>query len=261
MSIAFDHTIYLVSDANGLDRAVARFEALGFAVTTRLDSDRESAATAQKLVCFDDGSYIEILAIRDAAARTRHRFAGFLPKGDGWVDYSLVTDKLDDYRGTLGAANVPMSGLHEHTRKLENGKPWGVRLFLAGIGAGHPALPFLLEDTVGRDLRVPRDRTVHPNGATGTAGVTVAVSTLSSVTAQCAALFGAGTPFDDRSAGFRFHAGSQWIDVREAPPGPSPLSDHVARRGEGLVSVTFTRGGDVKDREFSLDSDDIATPK
>jgi hypothetical protein len=247
MSIAFDHTIYLVADADGLDGAVARFERLGFAITARLDSDRENAATAQRLVCFDDGSYIEILAIRDAAARARHRFANFLAKGDGWVDYSLVTDRLDDFRHRLGAANIPVSGVHEHTRKLENGKPWGVRLFLAGIGAGHPALPFFLEDTVGRDLRVPRNHTRHPNGVTGTAGVTVGVSGLSSVASQCTILFGEGAPLRDRaagvSAGLRFHAGSQWIDLIEAAT-------------EGLVSVTFSRAGDAAG--FSLNSAEIA---
>jgi hypothetical protein len=255
MPLRFDHTIFLAADANGLDIAAARFAARGFTVTTRPDRDRDTAPTAQKLVCFDDGSYIEILAIRDAAARTRHRFASLLGKRDGWADYSLVTDDLEADRGRLLSANLPVSGPHEHARELDGGERWGVRLILAGIGAGYPALPFLLQDTAGRDLRIPRGNTHHANGAVGTAGVMLAVRDLAVVEPQFTILFGEGKrspqPPAGASRGLRFHMDRQWIEVVEVASGTSPLANHIEQRGEGLVSVTFasTQGGD-----FSLDA-------
>jgi hypothetical protein len=243
MSVGFDHTIFLAADPDGLDAAAARFAAAGFTLTTRPDRDRATSATAQTLVCFGDGSYVEILAIRDAAARAKHRFRSFLSKGDGWVDYSMVTDSIDFFRDRLMKAGLPVNGPFEHAREREDGRQWGVRLILAGIGAGHSALPFFLQDTIGRDLRIPPDHTRHANGATGIAGVSVAVRDLAAVALQFAVLFGEGAPSRVLPAGaakgLRFSCGRQWIDVVELAPRSSALSDLVAERGDGLVSVTF----------------------
>src|SRR5882724_108479 len=188
-----DHTVFLVADPARFDAVIRRFAEAGFSITERDDAGKETAPTAQKLVCFGDGSYIEILTIRDAAARAKHRFAPLLPLGDGWADYSLWTDGLDAERARLAAAGLPLSGPHGHSKTLRDGRPWGVRLMLAGIGAGGlSALPFLLEDTVGRDLRVPQVQSVHPNGVTGTAGVAVVVKSLPEAQPQFAALLYAG---------------------------------------------------------------------
>ena len=68
-----DHTIFLVPDPSELDSVADQFAAAGFLITERDDLGKETAATLQKLICFADGSYIEILTIRDEAARARHR--------------------------------------------------------------------------------------------------------------------------------------------------------------------------------------------
>jgi glyoxalase-like protein len=218
-----DHTIFLVPDPDQLDVVTAAFEAVGFLITDRDDRDKDKAPTAQRLICFADGSYIEILTIRDAAARARHRFANLLSRGNGWADYSIWTDSLGQDRQRLVAAGLPVSGPHEHKRELSDGRPWGVRLILAGIGAGLPALPFLLEDTNGRELRIPSNRTHHPNGITGTAGVTVAVRSLAEASPQFAAMFGPGS--------HRYVFGSQWVELVES------------EGSEGLASVTFRKPG------------------
>jgi catechol 2,3-dioxygenase-like lactoylglutathione lyase family enzyme len=225
-----DHTIFLVPDPAELDAVTDRFSAAGFLITERDDSGRETATTFQKLICFADGSYIEILTIRNEAARVRHRFAPFLSRGNGWADYSIDCAGLDADRARLAAAGLPVGGPHEHTRALRDGRPWGVRLILLGIGAGFPALPFLLEDTVGRDLRIPMARTQHPNGITGTAGVTVAVRSLASAKPQFDAVFGAGANLGN---GLRYKFASQWVDV---------VQGDVATR-EGVSSVTLLKPG------------------
>ncbi|MFO0992904.1 MAG: VOC family protein [Hyphomicrobiales bacterium] len=225
-----DHTIFLVPDPAELDSVAEKFAAAGFLITERDDLGRETAATFQKLICFADGSYIEILTIRDEAARARHRFAHLLPLGHCWADYSIDCVGLDEDRARIVAAGLPVGGPHEHQRTLRDGRPWGVRLILLGIGAGFPALPFLLEDTVGRDLRIPMVHTQHPNGITGTAGVTVAVKSLVTAKPQFDVVFGAGTTIGD---GLRYTLGAQWVDIIEG---------NAAAR-EGVASVTLLKPG------------------
>ena len=236
-----DHTIFLVPDPSELDTVADRFAAAGFLITERDDLGKETAATLQKLICFADGSYIEILTIRDGAARMRHRFAQLLERGNGWADYSIDCIGLDEDRAHVIAAGLPVGGPHEHQRSLRDGRPWGVRLILLGIGAGFPALPFLLEDTVGRDLRIPRTHTQHPNGVTGTAGVTVGVKSPATAKPQFDVVFGIGTSTNE---GLRYALGSQWVDVVETDTG--------AR--EGVLSVTLLKrdAGELRSLDHAL---------
>lgn len=236
MSLAHDHTIYLVPDPARLDAVCDRFRAAGFTVTEREDAGKESSPTAQRLICFEDGSYIEILTIRDPEARQRHRFSNLLTRGEGWADYSLVTDDLDGLAARLEAAGLPLSGPHAHARKLRDGRPWGVRLVLAGIGAGTPALPFVLEDTAGRELRIPRHATRHDNGIVGTAGVSVAAGEARSLASGLAAIGAAALP---AAAGVsRFALSRGWIEAAEPAAG----------NREGMVSATFLKPGSVPGR-------------
>ena len=234
-----DHTIFLVPDPAELDAVADRFSAAGFLITERDDLGRETAATFQKLICFADGSYIEILTIRDEAARARHRFVPLLPLGNGWADYSIDCVGLDEDRARIAAAGLPVGGPHEHQRSLRDGRPWGVRLILLGIGAGFPALPFLLEDAVGRDLRIPMERTQHSNGVTGTAGVTVVVKSLAMAKPQFDVVFGAGA---SKGENLRYTLGAQWVDVIE--------SAHAAR--EGVSSVTLVKPGAGASRPLDI---------
>lgn len=234
--LGYDHAIYLVAEPGGLETAARRFEELGFTITDRDDEGKESAATAQKLVCFEDGSYIEILSIRDPQARSRHRFAPFFVRGDGWVDTSVHTNDLAGARERLTAAGLPFSGPHAHARRLRSGEPWGVSLILPGIGAGHPALPFVIEDTEGRDLRIPRHGTHQPNGVTGTAGVSVSVRDLDAVRPGFEALFGpavpVAAPLQDCARALRYAVARQWLDVLERP-----------EADEGMISLALMRPG------------------
>jgi hypothetical protein len=236
MILGYDHAIFLVTAPDGLDAAARRFGELGFTITDRDDEGKDSAATAQKLICFEDGSYIELLAIRDPQARSRHRFAPFFEKGDGWADTSVHTDDLAGVQARLAAANLPVSGPHQHARRLRSGEPWGVALILPGIGAGHPALPFVIEDIEGRDLRIPRHGTHHANGVTGTVGVSTSVHDLEAARSGFEALFGqpiaAGTRLHDCVRSLRYAVGPHWLDVLERPDA-----------GEGMISLALKRPG------------------
>ncbi len=242
MTFSHDHAIFLVSDPSRLDSVCAAFETAGFLITDRDDMDRESGKTRQRLICFTDGSYIEILTIKDPALRQQHRYAPLLEKGDGWVDYSLVTDDLASAEAACAKAGLPINGPHQHARKLASGSPWGVSLFFAGIGTGHPAMPMVLQDTMGRDLRIPGERTDHPNGATGILGTTLVVRDPKEGAARLSALLGPGAETagaDGASSGSRFHVKDAWVDI-VGPGGPqSTTATRLAEWGEGLASVSL----------------------
>ncbi len=236
MILGYDHAIYLAAAPDGLDAAAQRFADMGFAITERDDVGKETAATAQKLICFADGSYIEILAIRDAEARRCHRFSYLLSKGDGWADTSVFTDDLAGVHAGLQAAALPFTGPHGHERRLRSGEPWGVKLILTGIGAGNPALPFVIEDVQGRELRIPCFDTTHPNGVTGTAGATVSVRDLDTAARGFDVLLGPATrplhPLHKATRCLRYRVGPQWLNVIERP-----------RQAEGVVSLALARPG------------------
>ena len=107
-------------------------------------------------------------------------------------------------------------------------------LVLPGIGAGHPALPFVIEDTEGRQLRIPRHPTRHANGATGTAGVSVSVRDLDAARPGFDTLFGpaiaAEAPLHEAERVARYAVGPHWLDVLERPDAD-----------EGMLSLALKR--------------------
>jgi hypothetical protein len=247
MILGLDHLIYWVQDPGDMARTCSAFEDAGFVLTDRDDAGRDSAPTQQRLICFQDGSYIEILTVRDAAARRAHRLEPLGRQGNGWADYSLLTDDLDGDQTRMRRAGFPVSDTRFHEKKLVDGRPWGVRLINIGIGTGHPALPFVLQDTAGHDLRIPRDNTQHPNGAQGTRGVRLIVRDLAPAVASLSALLGAseraGDPPPGAGEGRRFRVRDQWVDVFAPQADAADLDRHLERRGDSILSVVFSGPG------------------
>lgn len=216
MFLGHDHTIYLVPDADNLDSVCQAFSGAGFLLTERDDTGRDSAPSMQRLISFEDGSYIEILAFRTAQARQMHRFSAQMNQGAGWADYVLQTDNLEADICLQHAAGFPVLGPNLNEKTLMNGRSWCVKLALIGIGAGYPALPLLLEDTFGRELRIPQHATTHPNGITGTLGVTLSIDNMDEARKQFMPLFGAGAAvpsirYENRR---RYVFGQErWVDI------------------------------------------------
>lgn len=242
--LRFDHLIFWVETPERLQKVCRAFEAAGFSITDRADAGRATAATAQRLVCFADGSYAEILTLRDPLARKNHRLAQFGAQGDGWADYSLLTDDLESWIARLRKAGLPFDGPKSHEKQLEDGRPWGVRLINPGRAPGHVAAPFILEDTVGPELRIPRENAAHANGATGLLGVRLLVEDLSAADCTLGVLFGAASAVPElppgAAAGHRYPVAKGWVDVFEPTPGAGPLAQMLRTRGEGLFSAVFS---------------------
>ncbi|MBN9306731.1 MAG: hypothetical protein BGO82_13990 [Devosia sp. 67-54] len=226
----FDHLIFVVDD---LAAAAARFAGLGFAITER--ADREAGPTENRLICFADGSYIELVRFRDPALLRTHRFA---PVADGgWADYVLRIDDLTAAHAAITDDGQPTSPIRKVQKTLADGGSWEVWLSHFGRGVGDPAMPMLAEDRTAHNLRVPDTQVVHPNGATGIAGVRIAVDDLAASSARLCAVL-SPVPAAGAGGGQRFATAAGWVELLQPAPGTAEAA-RLQTVGPGIIDVTL----------------------
>ncbi|WGX95827.1 VOC family protein [Nocardioides sp. L-11A] len=168
MITTFDHVIVLARD---IEECARSFAAAGFAVTHREDEGGHIAE--HRLVCFPDGSYLELYAFdRDNDQARAHRWFPYDELGEGFCDYSVSTADLRGVVAAATAAGVANSGFAEGGKKRVDGEEWVLRMTMLGLGVAGPELPFVLEDVTPRGVRVS-GTAGHDNGATGIRAVTV----------------------------------------------------------------------------------------
>ncbi|MEF2073760.1 VOC family protein [Consotaella aegiceratis] len=227
MLLGFDHLIFLVED---LADGAARFERLGFSISERHDA--EASPTENRLVCFADGSYIEIVRFRDPAQLARHRFAPLAETG-GWADYVVRTEGLQGLCEAVAAAGLATSPPRTVTKPLIDGERWSVILCHLGRGVGGAFMPMLAEDLTDHHLRVPDERIAHANGARRIVGVRLAAEDTALAGAQLASVFGAPPRVVDGLD--RFDFAGRWVEVTPT------ATDQSRAASEGILSVAIER--------------------
>jgi hypothetical protein len=233
-----DHVVIAVRD---LATASVNYAGLGFTVTP--GGEHTGGATHNALIAFADGAYFELIAFKEPDRPQDHRWWPLLAKGEGLVDFALLSADLMREAARLNAA-----GLGAAPRDGGRLRPDGQRISWRSVDLrSSPAtrLPFLIEDLTPRNLRVPDGAaTVHPNGVAGVAGVIVVVGDLAGSAPAFAALLenaGAEAPssVEGAASARHFQLGSQWIELVQPSPG-TDLADHLAARGEGPYAVLLT---------------------
>jgi catechol 2,3-dioxygenase-like lactoylglutathione lyase family enzyme len=233
-----DHLIALVND---IDKAAADYAALGFTILERNDSQHGSAA--YRFVCLDDGSYILITAFTDPEALKKHRLGPVLAAGEGWGDYSFTVDSVEVLGKQLETMGSKIAAPVDVGNTLADGSKWGLKLMMTGRGTGgDDALPFVVEDVIGREYRIPA-AVPHENGATGIARMVISsqtpeqtarvLATQMGLSAQAAATYEGRATFEIVDAGYT-------VTVFE-DDAKSPLG----RKGGGLYAVEL-RGPEAK---------------
>jgi hypothetical protein len=236
-----DHIVIAVRD---LATASADYAAAGFTVTP--GGEHAGGATHNALISFGDGAYFELIAFKNPDQPQEHRWWSLLSKGEGLVDFALLSDDLARESARLSAAGLS-ANLRDGGRLRPDGQRIAWRSF--SLESTPPArLPFVIEDVTARNLRVPDGAaTSHPLGVTGVAGVVVAVSDLAqSAPAFATLLDNDGTEtspsIDGAAAARRFPLGTQWIELVQ-PTSGSALAQHISTRGDGPYEIVLTGTG------------------
>ena len=155
-----DHVVYVAHD---LAAAVQDHRRRGFTVTP--GGEHVGGVTHNALVCFADGSYLELVAFR--RPDPTHRWWRHAARG-GFADFAVLSDDLAQDLSELSDLIVREAAEGGRTR------PDGVSLRWRAAFLRAP-LPFLIEDLTSRDLRVPGGAAAHhSNGVTGVASLIVA---------------------------------------------------------------------------------------
>lgn len=156
-----DHVIVLVND---IDAAARAYETLGFTVQTRADAEVHGAY--YRCITLADGSYILLTQFISEEVIAKHRLGPDLAEGEGFADWSFTVADVEATRADLAAAGGKTCGPVTVSNVLADGSPWGLKLLMTGKGTeGDDALPFVVEDTHGREFRIPGYKP-HANGVT-----------------------------------------------------------------------------------------------
>jgi catechol 2,3-dioxygenase-like lactoylglutathione lyase family enzyme len=242
MTHEIDHIVVAVND---LDQTTADYTRAGFTV---LDGGTHAGGlTRNSLVTFQDGSYLELIALVDPAQRPDHRFFTKLENGDGPIAFALRSDGLDEEAGTLQNTELQPNGPRDGGRARPDGQQviWKT---LSVESDAAPALPFLIEDVTDRTLRVPNGiSSEHVLEVSGIEGVVIAVGDLDASRAAFTTLLGEPRVVDNR---LRYAAGDQWIEL-VVPDGVSDLADFHANRGDNLYQIVLRPLDGAPHRELS----------
>ncbi len=187
MNPRFDHVVIVVQS---LAEATGEFTRAGFTV---LPGGRHDVLpTENALVCFADGGYLELLALRDPSTRDelralrasdgweRHlrgvsavarRLLPRLAGADGVSDWVLHADSLARPAARLRSLGLVASG----PVRMRRERPGGDTLEWELLLPDSPLHPYWIADRTPRERRVPRDTrsTTHANGASGVSVVRV----------------------------------------------------------------------------------------
>lgn len=187
MPHVLDHLVVVVPSLQ-----VARQEFVRAGFTVLAGGRHDAVPTENALVCFADGSYLELLAARDPETRTElrrlraserweahlrgvsavaRRFLPLLAGPDGVADWVLRSDSIAHDAARLRQVGVAASGPVEMSRERPDGERLAWRLLLPESFLH----PFRISDRTPRERRVPNDAasTTHENGARGMSAVHV----------------------------------------------------------------------------------------
>jgi hypothetical protein len=250
MQLALDHVVVIVPS---LAEGIALYRDAGFDVVP--GGRHDAIPTENALIAFADGTYLELMALRDEDARRelaavrsgsgweRHlhrasaigrRFLPALAGPPGVVDWALVAGRLDRFAREARDRGFAMTGPTPFSRERRD----GVRLEMELLLPAARSLPFLIADRSPRALRVPA-QVGHANGASGIAGIQVRATDIAGAALAFADLFGTSPR---AAADGRTHLVVAGADVALEPGEPEGARG-VTLRGVGILPAAIGESG------------------
>ncbi|MBI4271737.1 MAG: VOC family protein, partial [Candidatus Rokubacteria bacterium] len=217
-----------------LGAASARLRGAGFDVRP---GGRHVGFGTENAICRFGLDYLELITVHDAAEAERasdrsRELAQYLSRHEsGYVGFALAGDDLTRIAERLRAIGVPVEGPTPMRRQRPDGTVLEWQLMIPGGVAWRRPWPFFIAWGLPDDRRLALERPgTHENGATGIAGISIAVADLAPARELYEAMLGPAT--DGPGGGLRFHAGDVEVDVMAPIEG-----SHLLERGPGPFEV------------------------
>jgi hypothetical protein len=174
MNLAIDHVSVCGSN---LERMRADFAAVG--LRTSYGGRHANGMTHMDLLTFPDGSYIELIAPYTSLAGAGGMMSGWakLMEGDaGCGAWAVRSTDIHAETLRLRSAGIDVRGPEKGSRQRTDGTQLEWETAIVGPGSAGSVLPFLIEDRMPRDLRVPAPTAVSE--IDGVAAVVIGVRDL-----------------------------------------------------------------------------------
>ncbi|HEX5416958.1 MAG TPA: VOC family protein [Chloroflexota bacterium] len=233
---------HIVVVARNLTEAEENFRRAGFTVTT--GGEHVGGLTHNALISFGDGTYFELIAFHEPETPQEHRWWERLSRGEGLVDYALLSDDLNAEAARVRGAGLPLRGPADGGRLRPDGQELIWRSFFLGPGVSKTALPFVIEDLTPRELRVPGGAaSSHQLPVTRVAGISLVVADLAAASEEFQALLNLAPAVRDvpgLGPTARFQLGAQWLELIQPSAPGTPAAEHLRRLGEGPYEVVLS---------------------
>lgn len=201
-----------------------------------------TGGTHNALLGFDDGSYLELIALRKAGSATgdeAHRWKNLKPGMSRACFWAIHTDNLQALVDSFHRAKLEISDPRPGSRKKPDGTVLQWQTAAVPDNKGGDILPFAIQDITPRTSRIQPSDSVKGSELTGVKRVVIGVKDLNAAVALYRKAFGLGEP--------QFHTKGGVPAMKQAyfPGTPIILEqswqgwgfDQVALFGEGPIAV------------------------
>ena len=246
MIARFDHAVIAVRD---LEAAMRRYQALGFAVSP---GGRHTGRGTHNAIIRFGLDYLELIAIYDEGELAGRGLNGLAladlidKRGGGLAGYAVATAGIEEDAARFQETGLAAEGPFAMQRLRPDGRQLSWQLLVPGSVPWRQPWPFLIQwDQPDVERLAWEAPGAHPNGATGVAGITLAVKNLERAIGLYQRQLGLTLDQQDvvmslASRRARFHVGSFSIDIL-APERDGWVSHQLDSVGEGPIELTLTR--------------------
>jgi hypothetical protein len=199
-----------------------------------------TGGTHNALLGFDDGSYVELIALQKPGSVTDDRWNSLKPGASYACFWAVHTDDLKAQVDAFRKAKLETSDPQPGGRKKPDGTVLQWQTAATPDHKGGDILPFAIQDVTPRSLRIQPSTSVKGSELTGIKRVVIAVNDLNAAIALYRRAYGLGEPqlatnqdFAAKLAYFPSTAVVLAFPLSE----DSWLSEHVRQFGQGPVAV------------------------
>ena len=199
-----------------------------------------TGGTHNALLGFDDGSYIELIALQKPGSVADDRWNTSKPGTSHACFWAVHTDDLKSQVDAFRNAKLESSDPQPGSRKKPDGTVLQWQTAATPDDKGGDILPFAIQDITPRSSRIQPSTSVKGSELTGVTRVVIGVNDLSAAIALYRRAYGLGEPQlatnDKFEAKLAYFTGTAVV-LASPVSKDSWLSEHLRQFGQGPVAV------------------------